>query len=198
MINNHLSTVFGALALVISLSTPAFTAEAPAAPDPAAQREFTAKVNVCGACHGQNGQPVRPGIPIIWGQQEQYLTKQIHDFEEGARTFEVMKWMTETMTPAERESAITYFAKKAWPAKAQAAAAPQRPQGMAVCEACHQLNFAGGLLVPRLAGQNYEYLVESMRRFADGERKNSPDMQQMMTAFSPEQREAMARYLSSL
>src|SRR5262249_47276083 len=108
MIKNHLSTVFGALAVVVSLSAPAYTAEAPAAPDPALQREFNAKVNVCGACHGTNGSPVRPGIPIIWGQQEEYLTKQIHDFEEGARSFEVMKWMTETLTPAERSSAISY------------------------------------------------------------------------------------------
>jgi cytochrome c553 len=67
-----------------------------------------------------------------------------------------------------------------------------------VCEACHQLNFAGGLLVPRLAGQNYEYLVESMRRFADGERTNNAEMTTMMKALTPPQRDAMARYLAAL
>ena len=54
------------------------------------------------------------------------------------------------------------------------------------------------MATPRLAGQNYEYLVESMRRFADGERKNNETMAQLMAALSPAQRDAMARYLSAL
>jgi cytochrome c553 len=52
--------------------------------------------------------------------------------------------------------------------------------------------------VPRLAGQGYEYLVEAMRRFAEGERKNHAIMTRMMAAMSPADREAMARYLSGL
>jgi cytochrome c553 len=49
-----------------------------------------------------------------------------------------------------------------------------------------------------LAGQTYEYLVEAMRRFADGERTNNADMVQIMKGISPADREAMARYLSTL
>jgi cytochrome c553 len=56
----------------------------------------------------------------------------------------------------------------------------------------------GGLAAPRLAGQRYEYLVEAMRRFADGERTNNADMRRMMEAISPADREAMARYISGL
>jgi cytochrome c553 len=61
----------------------------------------------------------------------------------------------------------------------------------------------GGLAVgdataPRLAGQRYEYLVEAMRRFADGERTNNAEMVAAMKAISPVEREAMARYLSGL
>jgi cytochrome c553 len=72
-----------------------------------------------------------------------------------------------------------------------------------VCQACHAQNYLGalqaeGVTTPRLAGQRYEYLVEAMRKFADGERKNNPDMMQIMAAISPADREAMARYLSSL
>ncbi len=57
---------------------------------------------------------------------------------------------------------------------------------------------AEGVTTPRLAGQTYEYLVESMRRFAEGERTNSADMVQIMKAIPAADREAMARYLSSL
>ena len=51
---------------------------------------------------------------------------------------------------------------------------------------------------PRLAGQSYEYLVEAMRRYAEGERTNNADMMKIMEAMSPAEREAMARYISGL
>jgi len=51
---------------------------------------------------------------------------------------------------------------------------------------------------PRLAGQRYEYLVETMRRFAEGERTNNADMANMMKAMSAADREALARYISGL
>ena len=69
---------------------------------------------------------------------------------------------------------------------------------VAVCEVCHQKNFTGGLPAPRLAGQSYEYLVDTMRRFAEGERANNADMTKIMAAISPADREAMARYISGL
>ena len=69
---------------------------------------------------------------------------------------------------------------------------------MAVCQVCHQQNFVGGLPAPRLAGQRYEYLIEAMRRYADGERTNSADMTNIMKALSPSEREAMARYIAGL
>jgi cytochrome c553 len=47
-----------------------------------------------------------------------------------------------------------------------------------------------------LAGQSYEYLVEAMRRYAGGERKNNADMMKIMEAISPADREAIARYIS--
>lgn len=191
--------VSGVLAALVVLAAPANTAEVAQGGDITTEREFLAKMGMCSQCHGANGTPARPYVPIIAGQQQDFLVKQIHDFESGARTNELMTWAAKTLHEPERAPAAAYFAKKSWPARAaNAPAAPPRPNGMAVCEACHQLNFAGGLLVPRLAGQNYEYLVESMRRFADGERTNNAEMTTMMKALTPPQREAMARYLAAL
>jgi cytochrome c553 len=67
-----------------------------------------------------------------------------------------------------------------------------------VCQICHQPNFTGALPAPRLAGQSYEYLVEAMRTFAEGERTNNADMVKIMQELSPAQRDAIARYISSL
>ena len=193
MVNNRLPTFFSVLAALAAAVAPANAAEA----------EFGAKLLVCNACHGDSGVPKNPTIPIIWGQTENYLVKQLHDFQSGARDFEVMSWMVKTLSPEETASAAADFAKKGWPARIVTAAAPSPPAGLALCQVCHQQNFFGGLAVgdataPRLAGQRYEYLVEAMRRFADGERTNNAEMVAAMKAISPIEREAMARYLSGL
>jgi cytochrome c553 len=109
-----------------------------------------------------------------------------------------MAWMTSTLSQPEMASAAAYFAKKSWPARPAAATAASPPALAAVCQACHQQNFVGGLPAPRLAGQSYEYLVEAMRRYAEGERTNSPEMIQIMKAMAPAERDAMARYIAGL
>jgi cytochrome c553 len=196
MINNQVSTVFGVLVVLAALAAPANAAEAVTRPSSPA--EFAAKLLVCNACHGDKGTPKNANIPVIWGQQENYLGKQLHDFQSGARNFEVMSWMTINLTPEELTTAAADFAKKSWPARSAGGAAASPPAMVAVCTVCHQQNFVGGLPAPRLAGQSYEYLVEAMRRYADGERTNNADMRTIMQAISPADREAIARYISSL
>jgi cytochrome c553 len=191
--------VFGVLVVLAALAVPAPLAAqtAPAntaevVPDPSTDREFSAKLSVCNACHDVTGRRKYATIPVIWGQQENYLLKQLRDFESGARSEEVMLWMAKSLTPQELRVAATYFAKQTWPARS-AGAASTPPPGIAVCQGCHDTAAA-----PRLTGQSYEYLVEAMRRFAEGERKNSAIMTKMMPSIPPADREAMARYLSGL
>jgi cytochrome c553 len=196
MTNNHVPTVFGVLVVLAVLAAPANAAEA--IPSSGSQAEFGAKLLVCNVCHGESGVPKNATIPVIGGQQESYLVKQLHDFQSGDRKFEVMSWMATTLSQAELGSAAAYFAKKSWPARSAGAASASPPAMVAVCEVCHQQNFGGGLPAPRLAGQSYEYLVEAMRRFAEGERTNNADMMKIMAAISPAERAAMARYISGL
>jgi cytochrome c553 len=202
MINNRFSTAIGALIVLAALTAPTNAAERTALVSqgiaPTGEREYGAKLRVCAICHGDKGVPQNPAIPVIWGQQENYLLKQIHDFESGDRDFEAMAWMASTLSQSEMASAAAYFAKKSWPARSAGAAAAPPPATAAVCQVCHQQNFAGGVPAPRLAGQSYEYLVEAMRRYAEGERTNSADMANLMKALSPAEREAMARYISGL
>ncbi len=206
MTNNHVSTFFGALvvlaALVAPLSAEERAPEVPALPTPGnaaeAQNILRAKLLVCNTCHGQNGAPKNADVPIIWGLQENYLLKELHDFQHGDRANEVMHWMSTALTPEEVGSAAAYFSKKSWPAKASNAAAASAPAAVAVCQVCHQQNLVGGVPAPRLAGQRYEYLVEAMQHFADGERTNSADMANIMKAMSAADREALAKYISGL
>ncbi len=206
MTNNHFPTVFGVLVVAAALAAPANAVEhavekpALATPGNAAEAEaiLGAKLLVCNTCHGADGVPRNAATPIIWGLQENYLVKQLHDFHSGDRDNEVMTWMATALTQAELGSAAAYFAKKNWPARSAGTASTSPPAVVAVCQACHQQNLAGGLPAPRLAGQRFEYLVEAMRRYAEGERTNNAEMMNIMKALSPADREAMARYISGL
>ena len=193
MTNNCVSrvfNVFGVLAALTFAATPGHAAEA--------QTPLGGKLVVCGVCHGVDGSPKVEGVPVIWGLQENYILKQLRDFRRGDRASDVMKKVAIILTEEELAPAAAYFATKNWPERAKNASTAAPPPTMAICEACHQQKLVGGVAAPRLAGQKYDYLVESMRHFADGQRKNSPEMSSIMPAISASDREAMARYLSGL
>ena len=187
MLNNHLSTIFGTLVILAALGAPAGAAEA-----------VEAKLQVCGSCHGENGQPIDATIPIIWGQTEYFLVKQLHDYKSGDRENLVMASFAKRLTQAELRPAAAYLSKKTWPVRPAPVAAVSPPDGITVCQICHQPNFVGALPAPRLAGQSYEFLVEAMRSFADGERTNNADMVKLMQPLSTAEREAIARYIAGL
>jgi len=190
MVNNRFPTIFGTLVILTALAAPAAPANAAEAID--------AKLQVCSSCHGENGQPIDVTIPIIWGQTEYFLVKQLHDYKSGDRENLVMASFAKRRSQADLRPAARYFASKSWPERSAPAASASPPDGMAVCQICHQPNFVGGLPAPRLAGQSYEFLIEAMNSFADSRRTNNADMVKIMEALSPAQREAMARYISGL
>lgn len=208
MIDIHHRSVFAVVAVLAAAVAPARAGDAHvpevaavATPGNAAEAEafLGAKLLICGTCHGDNGVPKNAAVPIIWGQQENYLVKQMHDFGHGERESDVMRWMTTALSEDERARAAAYFAGKRWPAARPAgdAGAPP-PETVAVCEACHQQKLAGGVAAPRLAGQRYEYLIEAMHHYADGARTNNADMMRIMEAIPAADREAIARYISGL
>jgi cytochrome c553 len=161
--------------------------------------DIEAKVQSCAVCHGQNGVPIDPKtIPIIWGQQQSYLVKQLRDYRNGERDNPIMSPIAKALAQEDLRKIAAYFAAKSWPARQAAAAAASPPNGIAQCQPCHQPNFEGGPPAPRLAGLSYEYLVASMRDFAADERTNNGDMPKFMQALTDSERDAMARYLSGL
>ena len=164
-----------------------------------AQDEIEAKAQACTACHGAKGVPIDPKtIPVIWGQQESYLMKQLRDFRNGERKSAVMAPLAKGLAEGDLRKLAAYFAAKPWPARKAAAKPPEAPKSIAQCQACHQPNFEGGMPAPRLAGLSNEYLTASMRAFATGERTNNLDMPGFMHRLSDRDRAAIARYLSAL
>jgi cytochrome c553 len=187
MLKGFFSAIFGAGFSFAVTAMPASAAD-----------DIAAKVQPCAACHGENGVPADPKtIPTIWGQQQSYLVKQLHDFRSGDRTSPIMSPIAKDLAQEDLRKIAAYFAAKPWPAQ-PAAAVTAPPSALAQCQPCHQRNFEGGAPAPRLAGLSYDYLVAAMRGFATGERTNNGDMPKFMQALSDSERDAMARYLSAL
>jgi len=170
-----------------------------ALPPAHAADEIEAKAQLCAACHGDKGVPTDPKtIPVIWGQEQSYLMKQLRDFRNGERNSAVMSPIAKDLAETDLRNFSAYFAAKTWPARSAPAKAPSAPKGIAQCQACHQPNFQGGMPAPRLAGLSYEYLVAAMRAFAAEQRTNNLDMPKFMQMLTERERNAIARYLSAL
>jgi cytochrome c553 len=181
-------TIFGAGIGLVVVAVPAHAEDA-----------VEAKVQLCAACHGQNGVPTDPKtIPIIWGQERAYLFKQMRNYRNGERENAIMTPLAKAVAEEDLRKIAAYFAAKPWPLQKAAATPPPPPKGIAQCQPCHQPNFQGGPPAPRLAGLSYEYLVASMRSFSTEQRANNGDMPKFMQMLTESERDAIARYLSDL
>lgn len=187
MFKGLLSSAFAA-----ALASAIFVVPANAADD------MASRLQVCSACHGQNGEPTNTTTPIIWGQKENYLYKELHDFHSGERSNPIMSPLVKSFSLDDLRKVATDFAAKSWPQRQAGPPSGSPPEGIAMCQACHGQNFEGGAPAPRLAGLSYDYLIGAMRSFADGKRTNNLDMPGFMRALTDSQRDAIAHYLSSL
>jgi cytochrome c553 len=162
------------------------------------------KASVCSACHGEKGLPAEPAIPIIWGQQDGYLYLQLRDFQKGARKDDQMTPIAQSLPKEEAQALAEYFSAKPWP-KTSAPEASKADTAIAVaaiksvvCTSCHLEQFQGDSSIPRLAGQQGDYLAKTMTEFRNRTRANNPGMSDLMNTVTPEQIAAMAKYHAGL
>ena len=162
------------------------------------------KAALCGACHGLNGVPEDPTTPIIWGQNAGYLYVEFRDFQKGARKDYRMTPIAQYVVQADALALAEYFAAKPWP-KTGAPSASKEDEAAAmtaiksvVCTSCHLEQFQGDSSIPRLAGQERDYLAKTMTDFRTGTRANNPGMSDLIHTVTPDQLTAIAAYLAGL
>jgi cytochrome c553 len=162
------------------------------------------KAALCFACHGPNGNSTNPVMPSIAGQPKQFITTQLIMFREGRRKDPQMSPIAATLNNADINELGTYFTaqKPAAPAKkvdADKVAEGRRLTEKLNCTACHGADLKGQQHIPRLVGQQAEYLRTQLRGFKAGTRF---DMDGNMTAaaqpLSDKDIDVLADYLSSL
>jgi len=91
--------------LAISLSAGAQAGDAQKGKEKAAQ--------VCGACHGPDGnKPSAPDQPVLAGQYEDYLVRALTDYKLGRRTNPIMKGFAGQLSKRDIEDVAAWFASQ--------------------------------------------------------------------------------------
>ncbi|MDB5902072.1 MAG: Cytochrome c, class, partial [Betaproteobacteria bacterium] len=177
-------------------------AAAPACAADAAATEK--KAALCVACHGPNGNSAIPANPSLAGQPSQFITTQLIMFREGRRKDPQMSPIAASLANADINEFGKYFsaqkpappARKTDPAKV---AEGRRLTEQYNCTACHGAELKGQQHIPRLVGQQMDYLRTQLHGFKAGTRF---DMDGNMTSaaqpLSEKDIEVLADYLSAL
>jgi cytochrome c553 len=162
------------------------------------------KAQLCSACHGESGVPQQRTTPVIWGQQLGYLYLELRDYNSGARKSDQMAAVAAGLARDDMMALAQYFSQKPWPGLGQPPAPPAvaaqalRATTSVVCTSCHQEGYKGEGTQPRLAGQQKDYLAQTMLDFRDGKRANNPGMSDLMKSISESDIAPIAEYLAGL
>lgn len=179
----------------LAFSLPAL-AQAPPAKPPQAE--------ICDACHGPNGNAVIPANPSLAGQSWRYIYIELKDFNEGRRTDPVMTPISKVLSRDEMIALGNWYAAQKpavnqFKADAAKVAAGNKVTDTVLCPMCHQGGFRGQNEIPRVAGQNYEYVVKQLQDFKHRRRTNDAgNMTSVAHTLSDEDIENIAHYITTL
>src|SRR4051812_32391088 len=162
------------------------------------------KAQVCVACHGPEGVSANPTVPSLAGQPAQFTATQLLMFREGKRKDAQMSPFAANLTNTDLNNLAAYFAAQKLPAPASTLDAAAAESGAKLvkqlnCVQCHGATLAGQQHIPRLAGQQREYLKAQLRGFKAQTRF---DMDGQMTSAAQPLSDAdidlVANYLAAL
>ena len=163
-----------------------------------------AKSQACAACHGADGNSQVGQFPNLAGQTWRYIYVQLKDYKEGRRTDPVMTAMAASLSRQDMIDLGNFYA--AQPSKPSTFKADETKikLGLAkanetLCSMCHLGGFSGQNEIPRVAGQQYDYIVNQMLDFKARRRTNDAgNMTSVAQTLSEADIENLAHYITSL
>ena len=167
-------------------------------------QDISAKLQVCGACHGSDGNSRIAGTPSLAGQPTTFLENQLVMIREGMRDIPAMKGQLDGVNDATIIAIAKFYASS--PAVSQAGprnfALFEKGQFIskeALCGTCHLPNYVGRDQMPRIAAQREDYLLYSMRQFRSNQAIGRDTiMAASLYGMSDDDLKAIAHYLSQL
>jgi cytochrome c553 len=166
--------------------------------------EMPAKAATCLACHGVNGNSTMPGVPSLAAQNARYIYLQLRDYQEGRRDNPMMSPMAAGLTRPEMQELANYFSQQKLSSKGFKADPDKVKKGIAkadetLCAMCHLGEFKGQNEIPKVAGQNFDYVVSMLKAFKAKTRTNDAgNMTSVASTLSDEDIENLGHYIAGL
>ena len=155
------------LALYFASQVPAQRA-APSFGDPKAGEPLTA---VCGGCHGANGVSTDTATPSLAGQDARYLVDAVKAYR-TTRKRENMRLYVTGLSEKDIQNIAAFYS-------VQKSRAAEKGQTLVKdltdrCERCHGAEIeVPGMVVPKIRGQDRDYLIMALRAYRDDRRESS-------------------------
>lgn len=198
-------------ALPVTAAFATTEAAAPAGKGEAAKAQGIVN-DVCGACHGADGNSTAPVYPNLAGQHPEYIYKQLREFKAGGRKNAIMAPNVTNLTDADMRNLAAYFSvqtPKHKLAKDAGLVAEGKKiymggnagSGVPACASCHGPAGSGiPVQFPRLAGQHAKYVQTQLHNFRSGDRLNDAAMMMRTIArkMTDQEMRAVAEYISGL
>jgi cytochrome c553 len=220
---NLFSTLFAvAVACVTTAVSMPASAQAPAAPQPAAQqtqpaggaKSIEARTAMCMGCHNivdyKGTFPEVYRVPMIAGQNEKYIAAALTAYRNGDRKHPTMRAIAGSLSDQDINDIAKYYSQLAGttqlpdqPAK-QPDAQVEALLKKANCMSCHGSNFSKPIdpSYPKIAGQHPDYLFVALKAYKSDTHptfgRNNPIMGGMAKQFSNAELRELANYIGSL
>lgn len=163
-----------------------------------------ARVAVCAACHGADGNSVMANSPSLAGQPKVFLENTLIMVREGLRPIAAMQGLLDGVSDAEIVALAEHFSRQS-PRTAETVrdeAMFKRGETLAsrnLCGTCHLPNYAGQQQISRLASQREDYLAHTMREFRDNKAQGrDTQMNGVLRGMSDRDMSDLAHYFSRL
>ena len=162
------------------------------------------KAQACVTCHGADGNSPAGNFPNLAGQTWRYIYIQLKDFKEGRRTNPDMSPVAAALSRQDMiDIANFYAAQTAKPSSFKTDDAKVKlgkaKADETLCAMCHLGGLSGQNEIPRVAGQQYEYVVKQLKDFKARTRTNDAgNMTSVAQTLSEADIDNLAHYIASL
>lgn len=175
------------VALYFASQTPA-PREGPPAGDAKAGEPLSA---VCGGCHGSHGVSTDTGTPTLAGQDFKYLVEAIKAYRTTRKRENMRLYITGLSDKDVENIAAFYSVQKSKPVERGQTLVQELTDK---CNRCHAGEVDNPALpVPRIGGQDRDYLVMALRAYRDDKRESTA-MHKMSLPYSDSIIESLASY----
>jgi cytochrome c553 len=136
------------------------------------------RIQLCSACHGEDGNSKMENIPSLAGQPAFFVLNQLFLMREGVRKVEVMAPFVKDLKDEDLDALSKHFVKLEPKPSGEPIDQTLVARGTEIanekrCASCHGPNLAGQDQIPRIAKQRLDYLIRALKEFRDGNRPSA-------------------------